>query len=192
MPQHEGANGLTHHRQVQQRMTHFTRPNVPDLLESIAKTLPERRIHTDGDLYMRRFYLSGPMPQELAERWPESDRPPVVPGRGITTYLHCIHRPDMVRHLHNHPWSARVRILWGAYSEVRFLSRMRAGTSTLLREAGDVYELEHSDYHHISQLATSRVWTLFSHTPKKQGWGFWVDGKHIPHREYEGWPWTGG
>ena len=155
--------------------------DIETLLGMIAAHLPCRTIRIGGEVYLQRFYLSGAMPVRLASLWPENSRPSPARGHrddGMTHYLHRFWQPDPDRHLHNHPWRGRTTILSGRYRERRIEGVREFGP-------GEGYALEQDTYHSIVELMTPTVWTLFSHGPKEGNWGFWVDGEHVPWREYD-------
>lgn len=159
--------------------------NQKDLLRHIAIQLPHRDIVIDGELYLERYYLSGEMSERLASLWPEGSRPTPQPGHHPgkgTSYLHRFVKPDPDRHLHNHPWPARSVILSGGYRELRLVA---GEVKSYSRYEGDQVALLADTYHTIAELYDREVWTLFTHWDKVQGWGFWVDGVHVPHREYD-------
>lgn len=164
------------------------------VLEKIAGRLHRRDILVGDRLYLSRYYLVGGMSSRLADLWPEDDRPPANHDNDWTCYLHCFHQPDPDRDLHNHPWRATSTILWGGYEEVQIALteldpdgvRVTPRSQELhhIRRPGDEYELFPDTYHSITRLMTPRVWTLFAHGPKERSWGFLIDGRHVPHREY--------
>lgn len=98
--------------------------------------------------------------------------------------IHHILRADVADHLHDHPWNARTIILKGWYEEVKetgskfFYQQHR-------REAGDTAPINFGEYHHIKEVSPGGVWTLFFTWEYKGMWGFLVDGKKMPWREYE-------
>lgn len=121
--------------------------------------------------YMERYWLINPYDHETGARkyrWlPWSVR------------VHRIMVPDRDRHLHDHPWNARTIILRGWYREKRI-------NGTWLRVRGDTQQLRHGEYHKITNVSHAGVWTLFITGPKKDTWGFLVDGQRVPWREYLG------
>lgn len=158
------------------------------ILERIAAHLPERRIIIDGKLYLRRFYLWGRMPDNLADRWNCGVRPKERLWFLPTTYLHCFHAPDADRDCHNHPWPARGRILVGGYLEERWTKHPEldgAYKFFVCRNPGDRQKLDPDTFHRVSQLFAPKVWTLFWIGPYQQDWGYWDAAHHRfePHRE---------
>lgn len=151
-----------------------------EILEMVATMLPRRPIYVEGELYLERYYLAGDMNRVLRGFWPEESRPDAQESHlrdGWTHYLHCFRRPDAARDLHNHPWHGITRLLHGGYVE-----RRSEGSREVW--AGESYELLPDTYHTIERLLTPTVWTLFSHGPRLQGWGFMVNGSFVPNEEY--------
>jgi hypothetical protein len=155
-----------------------SRPSVRDGLIRRAKRTPYVPITgPDGSTYMGRWWLFNPYP-------PKSDGG--GDRRGLRGWLpsiriHHILRPDSDRHLHDHPWNARTVILQGWYIEER---PGRLAPRLYERTAGYTGRLLFGQYHRIEEVSPGGVWTLFI-TWRKQGtWGFLVDGKKVPWREY--------
>lgn len=137
----------------------------------------------DGSIYMGRWWLFNPYPAKSdgrKRRW--GDWLPSV-------RLHHIHRPDVDRHLHDHPWNARTIILWGWYREELPPSRMVSGVELRnfrTRFVRDTGRLLFGQYHRIDEVAEGGVWTLFITWRYRGTWGFNVDGRKVPWREYLG------
>lgn len=132
----------------------------------------------DGKLpYMNRWWLfnpyqKGPNEEVLPARW----------GWLPSIRVHQIVLADDDEHLHDHPWDARTIILRGGYVEEKrpaphiqfFNCRMRGYTGPV----------RFNEFHRIDEVSPGGVYTLWF-TWKYQGtWGFDVDGKKVPHREY--------
>lgn len=141
--------------------------------------------------YMDRFWVFNPYNEDTHQKASEK-----LLGR-LGSYIpsvrvHHILRPDLARHLHDHPWNARTIILKGRYSERKLYSTVLDEESQYrewykynYREVGDTATINHGDYHSIDDVSEGGVWTLFI-TYKYMGmWGFLVDGVKIPWREYE-------
>lgn len=125
----------------------------------------------------------------------------MVPWRlfGIRPFLHHMHREDLDRDLHNHPWAWAISIvLSGSYDEVRLTpdaedlallaayvprSILTLSDFVITRRVRRINVLTSRDYHRITQLHGD-VWTLFITGPRVQEWGFLVEGKHVPERDY--------
>jgi len=156
-------------------------------LRWLSARLARRQIVIDDRLYLSRYYLAGPI-QGAAKLWPEDDQPRERLGwLRRTWYLHKIHRPDAERDMHDHPWDGRGRVLAGAYME-------RTPQGVALKSEGDKTHVTPGGYHRISQLVTCpsdparEIWTLLRVGPVVHGWGYLVDGAHVPHAEYHARP----
>jgi hypothetical protein len=88
-------------------------------------------------------------------------------------------REDRDRHFHDHPWAARNIVVKNYYIEQR-------GNDLLWRERGNTATLKFGEYHRIVQVASGGVWTLFITWKYRGTWGFLVDGKKVPWRQYLG------
>lgn len=124
---------------------------------------------SDGSAYIERYWLFNPVDREtnIARfRW--------IP---FSIRLHRIHREDMDRHPHDHPWHARSFILSGGYVEVR---RDRA----MLRLAGTSYALRPGEFHRIAQVCEGGAVTLFITGRRSNQWGFWVNGRKVASHLY--------
>jgi hypothetical protein len=133
-------------------------------------------IETDGDPYLTRVLLTRAL--GIGRRL------------GFGVFLHHFHRPDQDRWPHNHPWKWGVSIiLSGSYDETRL-----RGIS-VERETGQSFQvttskrvrwfnrLSGTDYHKVEHLHGD-VWTLFITGPRVQDWGFLVEDRHVPWRDY--------
>lgn len=96
--------------------------------------------------------------------------------------IHHILREDDARDMHDHPWDARTLILKGWYMEERMLGD--DWEVEFLRKEGDTASLKFGEYHNIAMVSPGGVWTMFFTWDYKGGWGFLVDGKKVPWREY--------
>jgi hypothetical protein len=103
---------------------------------------------------------------------------------GVNVWLQRIWRADGDRHMHDHPWNASGSlILSGGYGEVRETFG-ECGRSGRTLTAGDVNLLPWGVYHRITSVKP-RTWTLFvTGRPHGRGWGFLVDGRHVPSFDY--------
>jgi hypothetical protein len=151
-----------------------SQPAVANWLIKRAQRTPYLHINQRGaenELYMGRWWLFNPYDNDTRKtkyRW--------CP---ISIRIHHICQPDRDPHLHDHPWNARTIILRGAYLEDR-MSREH------LRVPGDTARLMFGEYHRIAQISDGGVWTLFITGRYRGSWGFRVDGKKVPWREYLG------
>lgn len=155
------------------------------LFDWVAEKIIERAkktpyIHLDG--YMNRYWLFNPYQNQdgthVKKNWLMSKLPSIR--------VHHILREDDDRHLHDHPWDARTIILKGQYKEVR--EGRDFGSFTEMKEftrrEGDTAKVNFGEYHRITEVTEGGVYTLFI-TYKYMGtWGFKVNGKKVPYKEY--------
>jgi hypothetical protein len=102
---------------------------------------------------------------------------------GIAVRVHRILRSDHGRDPHDHPWPYLTIVLFGGYWEERYddegmciSQRWHGPGSILYRPAGS--------WHRLDLPPGKDCWTLFITGPYRQGWGFNVRGKKIPHKNY--------
>lgn len=150
--------------------------------EPIANYLIKRAHKTpyfDLPGYMDRDWLFNPYSREThSKRWEW------LPSIRI----HHILRADLARHPHDHPWNARTIILKNSYTESRYI--VWPGEPKMMfnrheRKRGDTATINFGEYHEISRVDDGGVWTMFITFKFKGMWGFWVDGKKMPWKEYE-------
>lgn len=151
----------------------LARPAVVDWLIRRAMRTPYTPIISEGKLYMERYWLFNPYPADSSGKRPWWQFP-------ISIRLHHILLPDQDRHLHDHPWNARTFILRGWYVERRPVPH------EFIRRAGDTVALKFGEYHRITEVSPGGVWTLFITGRYRGTWGFNVDGRKVPWREYLG------
>lgn len=134
-------------------------------------------IHLDG--YMMRWWLFNPYQKQngdyVKQGW--------LMRRLPSIRVHHILRADTGQHMHDHPWDARTIILRGAYAE-SYLHR--SGSFTAFRSPGDTRAIRFGEYHRIDRVLDGGVYTLFFTWKYVGTWGFLVDGKKVPWREYLG------
>lgn len=153
-----------------------TQPMVRRWIIKRAMRTPYRHIPSaDGEgTYMGRWWLANPYDADYKRRW--SFLPAIR--------LHSIMRADQDRHMHSHPYQARTIILQGWYFE-ETPGPKGNGRRSHCREVGYTGRLTPGTYHRISCVPWDGVWTLFfTWSAAPDGWGFLVDGKHVPHSEY--------
>lgn len=156
----------------------LAKPKVANWLIDNALGTPYTHItSTDGkSIYMGRWWLFNPY-HECKGRMRFSWFP-------WSVRVHWIKREDLDRHLHDHPWNARTVILKGHYVEKRL---MPDGSEKLnLMRPGATARLRCGEYHRIVDVGPSGAWTLFITGPYREVWGFLVDGKKVPWRQYLG------
>jgi hypothetical protein len=154
-----------------------SRRPIADWLIRQAQKTPY--VHIDG--YMNRWWLFNGYRRGLDGQmhkpfeWLPSVR------------VHHILRKDFDRVPHDHPWDARTIILKGWYEEQRNKLNVLPGAPGyvfFLRAVGDTATLKFNEYHTVTGVSPGGVWTLFFTWKYEGGWGFWVDGKKVPYREY--------
>lgn len=171
-----------------------SRPAVAAWLIQRAQRTPYTHIMSaDGqDCYMGRWWLFNPYPGPSSytrkgwRDWVPSVR------------IHHIMREDRDRHLHDHPWNARTIVLRGWYEEER-PTRSNTGQvpddlvkvgsqlrDVFKRRQGYTGRLLFGEYHRISEVSDGGVFTLFITWRERGTWGFDVDGRKVPWREYLG------
>lgn len=137
--------------------------------------------------YMNRYWLFNP--------YSKVDGVEVTPIKWLPSVrVHHILRRDNDRHLHDHPWDARTVVLKGFYAEERLSERdhetlelvggWKPEREAFLRLPGYTGPINHGEYHTITSVSDGGVWTLFITFGYKSTWGFLVDGKKVPWREY--------
>lgn len=156
--------------------TIVTLPRVRRWIIRRAMRTPYSHIMSaDGtEVYMWRYWLANPYGKGYGKRW--SWLPSIR--------VHRIMRADQDRAMHSHPWNARTIILQGWYFE-EMPRQNGKGRRSHCREVGYTGRLVPGTYHRISCVPWDGVWTLFfTWSAAPDGWGFLVDGKHIPHADY--------
>ena len=128
-----------------------------------------------ADVYMRRWWLFNP--------YDGHDTGGTYTARvkwcPISIRIHHILRPDQDRHLHDHPWNARTIVLMGGYFEER------PGRALHHRGKGATASLRFGEFHRITSVdPTHGAVTLFITGKYRGTWGFQVDGRKVPYREY--------
>ena len=131
--------------------------------------------------YMNRYWLFNAYEKRNGQE--------VTPIRWLPSIrVHHILRRDDDRHLHDHPWNARTILLKGWYTEQRMIGgpKFAHARITHARLRGQTAKLKFGEYHTITSVSEGGVWTLFITYGYKGMWGFLVDGKKVPWREYLG------
>ncbi|MGH8073691.1 MAG: hypothetical protein ACREO4_06415 [Lysobacter sp.] len=149
--------------------------------------------NVDGTAYMDRYWLVRIGRDGVDEHG--------QPKPWISLRVHHIRSSDIGRHFHDHPWTFVSLVLFGGYHEDKpydaesgfTVSRLRNCPSGVVytREtyiAGEFLLRRASDWHRLrlpDQLVDAGTWTLVLTLPKRpESWGFLVDGKKVPWREY--------
>lgn len=156
----------------------ITTPAVRDWLIQRAQRTPYTHIVSqDGqNVYMGRWWLFNPYGRG-ADGEQTDARIPWLPS----VRIHHIKRADQDRDLHDHPWNARTVILRGWY-----LEQLDGQARMELRQPGYTGRLLYGQYHRIAHVGENGVWTLFITGRYRGTWGFKVNGKKVPYREYLG------
>lgn len=112
--------------------------------------------------------------------------------------IHHIMLADIDRDLHDHPWNARTIILRGSYTEERLLGHGDPAlrglnvpasahiTEYIDRTPGSTATLRFGEFHRIDSVSRGGVYTLFISGRYRGTWGFLVNNKKVPYREYRG------
>lgn len=179
-----------------------SRPRVSAWIIARAQRTPYGPIMTrDGSrLYMDRWWLFNPYSKDAAGN--------AGPARWAwlpSVRVHHIVMPDDDDHLHSHPWQARTIVLRGWYVEERpWLARGELAppmplASTIryprddirvrhARRRGYTGPVRYEQWHRITEVPADGVYTLWFTWKYMGTWGFLVDGKMVPWREYLGVP----
>lgn len=120
-----------------------------------------------------------------ADNDPYLDRLRLVQTPWFGVYLHHIHRPDLDRDPHDHPWAFASLVLTGGYDEAVWpdktdLSRwiIRTRTRWTLKSLGQ------GAAHKITDVARP-LWTLVLVGPRRSDWGFWTPDGFVGWRDYD-------
>jgi len=164
----------------------IARPAVANWLIRRAQRTPYFHIASEGgdEVYMYRWWLFNAYPHG-------NDGAGRRYGDWLPSFrIHRIMREDRDRHMHDHPWNARTFILRGWYNEERqfdppwmFHDDAR---NTIHRKAGDTAQLHFGEFHRIKEVSEGGAWTLFITWKKRGTWGFRVNGRKVPWRDYLG------
>jgi hypothetical protein len=159
-------------------LTLANNPRMVDWLIRRAQRTPYTHIPSrDGQsTYMRRWWLFNAYGKDI-DGSQQPARWPWLPS----VRIHHICQPDVDRHLHDHPWNARTIVLRGWYVE-----QLQGSTLTKWRTPGYTGRLLHGQYHRIHHVNDGGTWTLFITWRQRGDWGFLVDGKKVPWRQYLG------
>lgn len=174
-----------------------SRPNVAAWLIARSKRTPYYPITSrDGtELYMDRHWLFNPYSKDA-----EGNAGPARWSWLPSVRVHHILRADDDEHLHDHPWPARTIVLRNWYREERPLLDGEAipenctklirsayeknGRMEFTRTTGYTGPVQHGSYHRIAEVSPGGVYTLWFTWTYEGTWGFLVDGKKVPWREY--------
>ncbi len=126
---------------------------------------PHRDIQVDGDLYLRRYYLT-----PRTWRW--------------KLFLHHILRPDAARDPHDHPWNFWTLGLRGGYVEIvyddltgrqpsRYLDGQDPRAWRAEFQRGRKLKFRKAEHRHRIHTVDPNTWTLVLATRARRHWGFW-------------------
>lgn len=159
------------------------------LVEWVARTFgAERRIIINDEVYLRRYYLFGSMPPNLAEKW-NVDTPKQRLGFLPTFYLHKFEKPDAGRNLHDHPWHGLSLVLVNGYVEMLYDGPPVEGNEVTRRlRPGMLNRIRPLTYHRVDGLPNGPAWTLIVIWGKQRDWGYWLrdEGRFASWKEVHG------
>lgn len=170
----------------------------PAALQWLARrATPYYDIHgADGTLYMRRWWL---LPRWCLRFDPVRGYPMPKAWMPFSVRLHHIVEPDPDRHLHDHPFNFRSVVLAGWYVEQCLFDQMVGRKVRLVdgviddsddalgiiyTPAGITYRSPAGRWHRINTISDGGAWSLFVMGRRVQDWGFLVDGRKVPWRDY--------
>lgn len=122
---------------------------------------------------------------------PYLDRLRLVETPWFSVFLHHIHRADVERDPHDHPWAFASLVLCGGYREQVWPDKRQAcaglgGYIVRVRRRGSLRFLGR-DAAHIIKEVTGPLWTLVVTGPDTDDeWGFYVNGRYVGWRDYVG------
>ena len=116
---------------------------------------------------------------------PYLDRLRLVQTPWFGVYLHHIHRADLDRDPHDHPWAFASLVLAGGYRERVWPDKRDSGRSAVRHRGRWSLQRTGRDAAHIIEVVDGLLWTLVVTGPRRGGWGFWRDGQFTPWHEYQ-------
>jgi hypothetical protein len=111
------------------------------------------------------------------------DRLRLVMTPWLGLYLHHIHRPDLDRDPHDHPWWFASLVISGSYTERLWPDKTRSGAVTRRHPRFSVRVVPRRAAHKIESV-DGLLWTLVLAGPRRAQWGFWTPSGFVPWREY--------
>lgn len=124
----------------------FTRTHRVALLRD-----PDLIVGTEHDPYLRRWWL-------------------IPRNRFLNVYLHCFHRSDDDRALHDHPWWSLSLLLHGRYVEQTIAV---GGIHHRCAYHAGAWRWRSAKFsHRVEIVPGERCWTLFITGPVIREWGF--------------------
>lgn len=136
---------------------------INKLLTKISGRLPYRQIKgPDGEPYLERYFLA----QFPKWRW-------LGKWAGGTIYLHRFIGSDPDRGLHDHPWEVAYSfILSGWYVEERWQNKWLGDKKLAMKSGGALTRITGDDQHRVVMEDGAVTWSLFWHSKRIKGWGF--------------------
>jgi hypothetical protein len=128
--------------------------------------------------FMQRFEIND------AENGEYLHRLKIVQTPLFGVYVHRIFRPDVDRHLHDHPWWFAALILSGGYVETHQRSADAPVTTRSWRR-WSVHPVATGERHKIDIVAPNTR-TLILVGPKTCDWGFWTETGKVGWETYLG------
>jgi len=143
-------------------------------------------VHLPG--YMNRWWLVPYSDPSLGEgtglvSWWRRPIARTLQAFDIAVRVHEILRSGSARDPHDHPWWYLTIILKGGYMEARYNDDGYI-TDADWWEPGSILFRRAGSWHRLDLPEHTTAWTLFITGPYRQGWGFNVKGRKVPHREY--------
>lgn len=133
------------------------------LLDVAMRRPPDLIVGTKADPYLRRWWL-------------------IPRNRFLNVYLHCFHRSDDDRALHDHPWWSLSLLLCGRYFEQTIsaggINHRREYRMGAWRRRGARFA------HRVEIKPGERCWTLFITGPVIREWGFHCPTGWRSHRDF--------
>lgn len=156
-----------------------SRRPVADYLIGRAQRTPYTPIcsRADARIYMERYWLFNGYGKDS-----HGNQTPARWSKWPSLRIHKILHADDAEHEHGHPWPSRSLILRGFYAE----QRSEEFEGVCLRQAGDTVALSVETFHRIDYVPPQGAYTLFITWGPSRGWGFKVDGRVVPWRQYLG------
>jgi hypothetical protein len=115
---------------------------------------------------------------------PYLDRLRIIQTPWFGVYLHHIHRPDIDRDPHDHPWAFASLVIAGGYTERVWPDKRDLAKCHLRqRDRWSLRLLRRSGAHIITEIQQS-LWTLVVVGPRRADWGFWTPGGFVGWKEY--------
>ena len=105
-------------------------------------------------------------------------------NREMNIYLHHILAPDEPV-FHDHPWTFETKILSGSYVACRPAKYEPHDFTRYGMSEGERLLMGAGELHYIESVKPD-TWTLVTTGPVVKDWGFLVNGKMVPHQDYEG------